>query len=68
MRPDPIIPPQEGPFDMARLVRETVHAGILAVADDKAEMKDRIMRARECGHLSDQETTDWIIRHGLVHA
>jgi hypothetical protein len=56
------------PFDLSAFARRTVLAGIEAAIDDPAEMKFRIMLARECGHLSDNEARDWIARHRLQEA
>jgi hypothetical protein len=67
MRHDPIPARAEKPqtFDLAAFTRGVVLKGIEAVADDKAEMKFRIMLARQCGFLSDDETAGMIREHGL---
>lgn len=57
-----------GPFDLAAFARSCVLSGILAAADDPSEMKERICHAWQCGHLTQDEARDWIVRHGLVHA
>lgn len=69
MRHDPI-PARRGEtaFDLAAFAKHTVERGILAAADDPAEMKSRIMLARQCGFLSDDETRLWITQHGLEGA
>lgn len=59
---------QHEPFDLAAFARQTVLQGILAAADDKGVMKERVMLARSCGFLNDDETRDWIARHGLEAA
>ncbi|MXP42967.1 hypothetical protein [Allopontixanthobacter sediminis] len=66
MQHDPI-PTERSPqsFDLAGFAKRTVEAGILAARDDKSEMKFRIMLARQCGFLSDDETRLWIIQHDL---
>lgn len=61
----PVAPPSSEKFDLAGFARGVVLSGIEAVADDKAEMKFRIMLARQCGFLSDEETAEWIARFGL---
>lgn len=70
MRHDPIEPraPKPQPFDLSAFARDVVLQGILAAADDKSIMKERVMLARECGFLSDDETREWVVRHGLKHA
>lgn len=64
MKLDPGLPQLET-FDLSAFARAVVLQGIEAVADDKSEMKHRIMLARQCGFLSDDETREWIVRHGL---
>lgn len=49
----------------ARLV---VLGGIDAAMGNPFEMKRRIMLARQCGFLDDDETEHWLIAAGLVHA
>ena len=55
-------------FDLAGFAKRAVMEGILAASDDKSIMKERIMLARQCGHLDDDETRLWIIQHGLEAA
>lgn len=57
-----------GPFDLADFARSCVLGGILAAADDKGEMKERICLAWQCGHLTAEEAHEWIVKHGLVNA
>jgi hypothetical protein len=57
-----------GPFDLAAFARSCVLGGILAAADDPSEMKERICRAWQHGHLTAEEAHEWIVRHGLVNA
>ena len=54
-------------FDRAGFAKRMVLMGIDA-ADDPTDMKQRIMTAREHGHLSDEETTAMIRDRGLKHA
>jgi len=69
MRHDPIPSQREsGAFDLKAFAKRTVEQGILAASDDPAEMKFRIMLARQHGHLSDDETRLWITQHGLEAA
>ena len=68
MKYEPQLPSTDRPFNLARFSREVVLSGILAVADDPAEMKTRIMQAWQNGHLSDAETRAWIVRHKLESA
>lgn len=65
---DPGLPTLDGPFDLGAFARAVVRQGIEAVADDPAEMKERIMLARQCGMLSDEETAAMIRKHGLEAA
>ena len=63
--------PSETPrdaFDLAAFAKSTVMSGIMAAADDKSVMKERIMLARECGFLTDTETRRMIVEHGLENA
>lgn len=57
-----------GEFDLSDFARSTVLGGILAAADDKSVMKERVMLARECGFLTDGETRQWIVDYGLEAA
>ena len=54
------------PFDLAAFARRTVIAGIWQAIDDPAEMKYRILLARDCGHLSDAEARALITMNGLA--
>ena len=54
-------------FDLAEFARLTVLRGIDA-ADSPADMKARIMLARQCGFLSDAECEEWIIAKRLEEA
>jgi hypothetical protein len=70
VRHEPTLPrPREpGRFDLAAFARGVVLSGIEAVADDPEEMKFRIMLARQCGFLSDDETAAMIRANGLEAA
>ncbi len=68
MRPEPILPRSDKPFDLGAFTRAVVLSGIEAVADDPSEQKFRIMQARSCGFLSDAETREWIAKRGLEAA
>lgn len=57
-----------GPFDLADFARSAVLGGILAAADDKGVMKERVMLAYECGHLTKEETRRWVVDYGLESA
>ena len=54
------------PFDLAAFARRTVIAGIWQAIDDPSEMKFRILLARDCGHISDEETSFMIATNGLA--
>lgn len=64
---EPPLPDYET-FDLAAFARGVVLSGILAASDDPGVMKERVMLARGCGFLSDDETAEWIARHGLEAA
>lgn len=66
--PEPALPQSDKPFDLAAFARAVVLQGIEAVADDKPEMKARIMLARQCGMLSDDEAAEMIRANGLEAA
>jgi hypothetical protein len=68
VRHEPLPPRADKPFDLSSFARGVVLSGIEAVADDPAEMKHRIMLARQCGFLSDAETAEWIRKNGLEAA
>lgn len=55
-------------FNLADFVRRIVIAGIKNARKDPSEMKQRIMLARQCGFLDDEETEWWIAANGLVVA
>lgn len=57
-----------GSFDLAAFARSCVLGGIIAAAHDPSEMKERICLAWQCGHLTEEEAHEWIVRHGLVNA
>lgn len=54
-------------FDIAQFVRRIVLAAIEG-APNPSERKERIMLARQCGFISDEETEDFIVLGGLVEA
>lgn len=54
--------------DWCSFARIVVLSGIDAAAGDPAEMKRRIMLARQCGFLEHWEAEDWIRAAVLVHA
>lgn len=54
-------------FDLAEFARLTVLRGIDS-AECRADMKARIMLARQCGFLTDGECEEWIIAKGLEEA
>lgn len=68
MRPEFIERRRETAFDLGAFARNVVLSGIESAADDPAEMKFRIMLARQCGFLSDDETAAWIRNYGLEMA
>lgn len=68
MRHESMLPRSDKPFDLSGFARGVVLSGIEAVADDPSEMKHRIMLARQCGFLSDDETAEWIAKWGLREA
>lgn len=53
---------------LADILHALVIRAIEAEVGNSAEQKARIMIAREHGHLSDQETTDWLALLELEHA
>lgn len=67
MRHEPILPAQTGKFNLSQFARDVVVSGIMGVADDKPEMKARIMQAYEHGHLTGEQVTALIASHGLKH-
>lgn len=68
MQLEPGLPETGSTFDLSAFARAVVMQGIEAVADDKPEMKARIMLARQCGMLSDNEAAAMIRLHGLEAA
>jgi hypothetical protein len=60
--------PQLDTFDLGAFARAVTRQGIEAVADDPAEMKERIMLARQCGMLTDDEATEMIRANKLEGA
>ena len=57
-----------GEFDLPGFAKSVVLAGILHAADDKGVMKERLMLAYECGHLTEDETRQWVRDYGLEAA
>lgn len=55
-------------FDLTTFCRRIILAACRAKGIDDSERKERIMLARECGFLTDEETKDMIVLGGLVHA
>jgi hypothetical protein len=47
--------------------RRIIMAAIKARGISDSERKERVMLARQCGFLSDEETEDYIVFWGLVH-
>ena len=54
-------------FDLAAFAKRIVIAGVKNARSDATEMKQRIMLARQCGLLTDDETEEWIAMAGLKH-
>ncbi|MBL4858674.1 MAG: hypothetical protein JKY36_05690 [Erythrobacter sp.] len=57
-----------GEFDLSAFAKSAVLGGVLAAADDKGVMKERLMLAYECGHLTEEETRQWVRDYGLEAA
>jgi len=55
-------------FDLSQFCRRIIIAACKAKGINDAERKERIMLARECGFLTDEETEDMIVFQGLVSA
>ena len=55
-------------FDLAAFAKRIVIAGVKNARADGTEMKQRIMLARQCGFLTDDETEEWIAMAGLKEA
>lgn len=52
-------------FCLATFAGRVVIDGIVAARNDPSEEKWRIMLARQCGFLTDEETEEWIAMAGL---
>ena len=52
----------------SRFTRLVVLGSIDAACGDPSEMKRRILLARQCGFLNDDEAEDWLRAAKLVHA
>lgn len=50
------------------LFRSMVMRFIMSERDNPAEMKERVMLARQCGHLTDEAAEDLIVFWGLANA
>ncbi len=55
-------------IDAGSIFRGIVLRHIMTEIGDKAEMKARLMIAREHGHLDDEAVEDMIVFHGLQAA
>lgn len=55
-------------FDLAAFASRIVWAGIRNARHDPSEMKERIMLARQCGFLTDDDCDVLIPALGLVNA
>jgi len=64
---EPIATPTPAPF-WAEFTRRIIIAAIKAKGITDAERKERIMLARQCGFLSDDEAEDYIVFMGLIEA
>lgn len=64
--------PNDAPPRTERAFKVVTRASALraidAVSDDKSEMKERIMLARECGIISAFEAREMIVKNGLEHS
>jgi hypothetical protein len=54
-------------FDLAAFAERIVWAGIKNARHDPSEMKQRIMLARQCGFVTDEECDFLIPALGLTH-
>ncbi|NBQ13064.1 MAG: hypothetical protein EBU31_00275 [Proteobacteria bacterium] len=63
-----LLPAPVEAFDLAQFCRRIIIAACKAKGISDSERKERIMLARECGFLTDEETKDMIVLGGLVHA
>lgn len=64
---EPIATPTPDPF-WADFTKRIIMAAIKSQGITDSERKERIMLARQCGFLDDEETEDYIVLWGLVHA
>lgn len=55
-------------FNLHAFCRRIIIAACKARGITDSERKERIMLARQCGFLSDEETEDYIVLWGLVEA
>ncbi len=60
--------PAPGPSPLADIGKRTVETHIWDARPDPTEMKIRVMKAWEDGHLSDDEAEGWIVAWGLEAA
>lgn len=63
---EPIATPTPDPF-WADFTKRIIMAAIKSQGITDGERKERIMLARQCGFLDDEETEDYIVLWGLVH-
>lgn len=63
----PIATPTPDPF-WADFTKRIILAAIKARGISDTERKERIMLARQCGFLDDEETEDYIVFMGLIEA
>lgn len=64
---EPIATPTPDPF-WADFTKRIIMAAIKSQGITDSERKERIMLARQCGFLDDEETEDFIVLWGLVEA
>lgn len=64
---EPIATPTPDPF-WADFTKRIIMAAIKSQGITDSERKERIMLARQCGFLDDEETEDYIVLWGLVEA
>lgn len=57
-----------GPASLSPDIPRQAFLDAVKLADSPGEMKQRIVLARELGHLTDDETEDWIAMAGLREA
>ena len=66
---DPDDPAIAKAFDLTSFARRIVIAGVKSARKgDDAELKSRVMLARQCGFLTDEETEFYIAAWGLKAA